>query len=137
MKIVLRPDHHGAIVEFKDVAGAGKAALGIDGVEIVEGRKVTVGSVGELLKQKEEMKGPIEGGGKGLQASAVVKRPTQKKKRGGTGELGIKRGSAMHATTRAVDGDEQAKAESNGVDGAEGKPKAKSNADFKAMFLKE
>ena len=153
VKVVLRPDHQGAIVEFKDVASAGKAALGIEGVEIIGGRRIRVGDVSELLREKEERKGGLETG-KGLQASAVVRRPVQQRKRGGKGGggLGSKRemvtngnGNANRNGTNGVgvgegDGDGELKVESNGADGngtaGKSSSKSKNNADFKAMFLK-
>src|SRR6185437_3180380 len=42
IKIVLRPDHQGAIVEFADVNDAGKASLALEGKEIVPGRPLHV-----------------------------------------------------------------------------------------------
>src|SRR5262245_41310103 len=40
VKIVLRPDHQGAIVEFLDVNDAGKASLELEGREIIPGRPI-------------------------------------------------------------------------------------------------
>src|SRR5438034_10029515 len=51
VKIVLRPDHQGAIVEFLNVNDAGKASLELEGHEILPGRPIRVGSVPEMLKQ--------------------------------------------------------------------------------------
>lgn len=56
VKIVLRPDHQGAIVEFRDVGAAGKAAMALDGTEIMSGREIRVGSVGEMLRCGAERK---------------------------------------------------------------------------------
>ncbi|KKZ67344.1 hypothetical protein EMCG_06963 [[Emmonsia] crescens] len=56
VKLILRPDHQGAIVEFLDVNDAGRAALGLAGYEIVPGRRIRVGSVGEMLRLPAERK---------------------------------------------------------------------------------
>ncbi|PGG98175.1 hypothetical protein GX51_06963 [Blastomyces parvus] len=56
VKLILRPDHQGAIVEFLDVSDAGRASLGLDGYEIAPGRQIRVGSVGEMLKMPAEKK---------------------------------------------------------------------------------
>ncbi|KAI0872189.1 putative pre-mRNA splicing factor [Hypoxylon argillaceum] len=54
IKVVLRPDHAGAIVEFTDASAAGRAALGLEGFEITPGHKLRTGSVKELFKEKGE-----------------------------------------------------------------------------------
>lgn len=50
-KLTLRPDHAGAIVEYKEVTDAGKAALALNGREF-EGSTLTVGTIPELKKQR-------------------------------------------------------------------------------------
>lgn len=159
VKIVLRPDHRGAIVEFKDVKDAGKAALGLDGHEIALGRPIGTGTVAEMLRQAAEIKVDriTTGGGKGkqekeegtkkgtmLQGAGPIKRPVQPgARRGGRGGLGVKRGGVGLSGLRAHDGAGQGQqlgqddedVEMNG--NSEGQGKAKSNADFKAMFLKQ
>ena len=52
VKLQLRPDHQGAIIEYADASGAGKAGLALDGHEIQPGRLLRVVTVPELLKQK-------------------------------------------------------------------------------------
>lgn len=167
VKITLRHDHQGAIIEFADLAGAGKAALGLDGYEILPGRKIGVGTVGEMMKEKAEWRSDrIRVGGvagkkekekekgkdkgeeetkKALQAGAVIRRPGQTTARGGRrGGLGMKRGGMGLNGSRASgdaggDADKGAKAETyeSLVEGKEKeKGGTKSNADFKAMFLK-
>lgn len=122
VKIILRHDHQGAIVEFKSVACAGKAELELEGVEIVPGRKVKVGAVAEMMHEKAEYRndriGKVpkkkdEQGGMGWEKEsagatatsapvfqpATVRRPGQGgAKRGGRGGLGFKRGTAPTAT---------------------------------------
>ncbi|OJD14676.1 hypothetical protein AJ78_05000 [Emergomyces pasteurianus Ep9510] len=56
VKLILRPDHQGAIVEFLDVNDAGRASLGLDGHEIAPGRRIRVGGVGEMLRLPAERK---------------------------------------------------------------------------------
>ncbi|OJJ48740.1 hypothetical protein ASPZODRAFT_1663690 [Penicilliopsis zonata CBS 506.65] len=56
VKVILRPDHQGAIVEFADVHNAGKASLGLEGHEIAPGRPIHVGTVPEMLKQSADRK---------------------------------------------------------------------------------
>lgn len=151
MKIVLRPDHQGAIIEFADVASVGKASLALEGTEIIPGRKITVGTVSDMLKQKAEWrKDKITVGDRGkkdgdkpmtLQPAAPIKRPNQPgARRGGRGGLGVKKGVAGLGVERARNG-KTVKSEGGmdvdrqGSREKEGKPK--SNDDFKAMFLKD
>ena len=52
VKLVLRPDYSGAIVEFAHAATAGRAALGLEGVEIEPGHKLRTGSAKQLYEGK-------------------------------------------------------------------------------------
>ena len=161
VKIVLRHDHQGAIIEFQSVSDAGKATLGLDGVEIVPGRKMGVGSVGEMLHQKAEWRSdklsktdPSATTKKGknkiddlknddstmkaLQPTAVIRRPGPPRggKRGG---LGYKRGGGLsngQAEGRAGENEEHTNGEAGGSADAGKEKGKKSNADFKAMFMK-
>ncbi|SLM33951.1 RNA recognition motif domain [Lasallia pustulata] len=155
VKVVLRPDHQGAIIEFKDVMDAGKAALGLDGLEIASGRKIGVGSVREMLKQKAEWKTDRigvtskkdkSGNAMTMPPTAPVRRPNQLgARRGGRGGLGFKRGGVGLSGSRgtqdgpgAVVMDGRISGDVNDAGNAGGQEtKAKSNADFKAMFLKQ
>lgn len=56
IKLVLRPDHAGAIVEFTDASTAGRAALGLEGHEISPGRKLRTGSAKALFEEKSDQK---------------------------------------------------------------------------------
>ncbi|KAJ5539670.1 hypothetical protein N7513_008002 [Penicillium frequentans] len=56
IKIVLRPDHQGAIVEFVDVHDAGKAKLALEGKEIIPGRPLHIGTVEEMKTLQAEHK---------------------------------------------------------------------------------
>ena len=117
-KIVLRPDHQGAIVEFANVNDAGKAALAVDGHEIVPDRKLAVGSVPDMLAQKAEQRSKQT-----LKPAAPVRRPGQPTT-GRKGGLGRKVGQKSA-------GDNPSSGETGGGGGT------KTNADFKAMFVKE
>ncbi|KAI9368974.1 hypothetical protein BJX61DRAFT_546020 [Aspergillus egyptiacus] len=140
VKIVLRPDHQGAIVEFADVHAAGKAALELEGQEITPGRKLHVGTVPEMLRQSAEKKpgtGPVSKPKNKTKAAfiappAPVKRPQQPGGRSGKrGGLGVKRGIAQPTnttttTTTTTTMDVNASAEGN--------KSGKSNDDFRAMI---
>lgn len=112
-KIVLRPDHAGAIVEFENAADVGRAELGIAGFEILPGQKLRVGSVAEMLRERYKAIEP------NLRAAQIIRRPGQTtSKRGGRGGLGFKRADVA-------------------PNGAVALPKeGKSNADFRALINK-
>ncbi|KAM0141686.1 hypothetical protein ACHAO1_001525 [Botrytis cinerea] len=148
VKVVLRPDHQGAIVEFEDVNSAGKASLGLENHEIAPGRKLRTGGMKDLFAQSSEFKsdrivvgqngkkekekaGASTGTGIGagsstsnfMQPSVPIRRPG-----GGRGGLGQKRGLGFSggkkpASVPATD------------TGSDTNAKPKSNADFKKMFL--
>ncbi|KAL2801199.1 hypothetical protein BJX66DRAFT_4566 [Aspergillus keveii] len=135
VKIVLRPDHQGAIVEFADVNHAGKAALELEGQEISAGRKLHVGTVSEMLKQSAEKRNQGPGpapkvkskpGSAFLAPTAPIKRPPQPGGRSGKrGGLGVKRGILPTHTTTATT--------TTNASG-EGDKNRKSNDDFRAMI---
>ncbi|KAL8674651.1 MAG: hypothetical protein Q9168_000959 [Polycauliona sp. 1 TL-2023] len=134
VKIVLRPNHQGAILEFKTVADAGKAALGLDGDETLSGRTLRVGDMRELLDQQPEKKndklGPQNGKNTGvLQSGVPIRRPVLGAKRGGRGGLG----STARAPAKKPDKEVET-SEMNGEPKAE-EASQKSNADFKAIYL--
>lgn len=137
VKVSLRLDHQGVILEYKDVASAGKASLGLGGQEIAPGRAIGVGSVYDMKQQKAEYRsdkiavGAAKKEAARLQGPAPIRRPNQPNAkrggRGGRGGLGFKKASK-----------EAAEPSANGKGGgALEQGKAKSNADFKAMFQKE
>lgn len=135
VKIVLRPDHQGAIVEYTEAHHAGKAALGLEGHEITSGRKLRVGSVPEMLKEKAEKKtdkiqiGKVRKDGPmstqaSLQPSGPIRRPGQQA--GRRGGLGQKRGLGFTASN-GKDETESMNASSQG---------GKSNHDFRELLTK-
>ncbi|KAI9860475.1 MAG: Splicing factor [Trichoglossum hirsutum] len=139
-RVVLRPDHKGAIVEYENVADAGKAALALEGTEIAPGRMLKIGSVQELMREKAEHRDgklmpPM------LQKSMQVKRPVQQSGVGRGGPSGKRRGGLGFKARGRGEGEgsgserelkDAEKGDSNGT--RAGGPK--SNADFKALFLK-
>ena len=131
VKLVLHPKHQGAIIEYEDSLSAGRAALGLANYEIAPGQKLRTGDLKDLFGEKEEIKTDrIDTGGKKvpktvgfIQPSAPVRRPGP----GGKGGLGTKRGLGYAAPKSSS---------SSAVAGTgEGKT-VKTNADFKAMFVK-
>ncbi|KAJ6166994.1 hypothetical protein N7470_002441 [Penicillium chermesinum] len=56
VQISLRPDHQGALVEYVDVHDAGKAAMALDGKEIVAGRQLKIGGIQDLKAMRPEYK---------------------------------------------------------------------------------
>ncbi|KAK2847639.1 hypothetical protein FQN49_005692 [Arthroderma sp. PD_2] len=157
VKIVLRPDHQGAIVEFVDTHGAGKASLALEGYEITPGRFIHIGSVKDMLQQKPEHKidripvgkekgkvsnaataGSGTGGRMMQQASAPIRRPNQSSG-GRRGGLGVKRGGS------AIPSRDKPASTSNHHDDTDGQnqnqnqsepttTRNKTNDDFRAML---
>ena len=110
--IKLEPQHGGAIIEFTTVEGAGKAGFALEGQEF-EGRKLRIGTARELNHQKSEWKA-----GNNFVQPSRVNRPTARGGGRGRGKVGLGRPAIPRATVTT-----------NG--------EAKSNADFRAMLLKE
>jgi len=147
VKISLRLDHQGVRLEYKDVASAGKASLRLEGQEIVPGRLIGVGTEEEMKQQKAEYRsdkiavGVAKREAAKLQGHTPVRRPQQpSSRRGGKLVLGFKRGGIGLSGERTSKDGEEKVAEMNGDgSGVEVKEtaKAKSNAEFKAMFLKK
>ncbi|KAJ5103679.1 hypothetical protein N7532_004208 [Penicillium argentinense] len=137
VKISLRPDHQGAIVEYVDVHGAGKAALALDGKEIVPGRPLHLGSVPELLALKPDRKTDritsikSEKPKISLQPAGPIKRPQQPGARGGRrGGLGVKRAAPPAPSSNSNDKMDTTPDE-KGHDSGTSK---KSNDDFRTML---
>ncbi len=147
VKLSLRLDHSGVIVEYANASDAGKAGLALEGTQIVPGRKIRTGGLRDLFASKEETRTDriVIGTGRKneettkpaaaptaqLQSSAPIKRPSAV--RGGRGGLGAKRGLGFPGAARkpaTLEAGEGGQAKENG----NMKP-PKSNADFKAMFM--
>ncbi|PYI19456.1 pre-mRNA splicing factor [Aspergillus violaceofuscus CBS 115571] len=154
IKIILRPDHQGAIVEFADIHAAGRASLELEGQEIAPGRKLHVGSVPEMLKQSAEKRGhsgttgskaTTEKSGARLQPTGPIKRPPQPGARGGKrGHLGVKRATGgLQGQSHAQNGAPTTNTTmttttmTNNTDSSapdDGQKMKKSNDDFRAMI---
>ena len=154
VKVQLRPDHQGAILEYVDAGSTGRAGLALDGHEIEPNRKLRVSTVPEMLREKAEVKSSRIGDvpkkkqhtASLLQPSIPIRRPAQPgSRRGGRGGLGVKRGGVGLSGERGTGDGAGKEAAVNGSgedhhgeeEGPERSVKAKSNADFQAMFLKQ
>ncbi|KAF1948982.1 hypothetical protein CC80DRAFT_282681 [Byssothecium circinans] len=118
-KIALMPQHGGAIIEFPTVEAAGKAEIALQGQNF-DDRKLRIGTVKELKKQKGEYKAATN-----FIQPAHVKRPGRGgasggRSRGGRPGLGFR--SAVPPKSAAK------------VDGGS-KGEAKSNQDFRSLLL--
>ncbi|OQD81894.1 hypothetical protein PENANT_c024G07278 [Penicillium antarcticum] len=140
VKISLRPDHQGAVVEFVDIHDAGKASLALEGKEIAPGRPLHVGRVYELKQQHAEkktskvtsLKHEASTKKANLQPTGPIKRPQQPGARGGRkGGLGQKRYTAAPSEKQPP-----APASSDKMDTTSdgGSTPKKSNDDFRAML---
>jgi RNA recognition motif-containing protein len=133
IKLSLRPDHQGAIIEYRDATSAGRAALALEGNEIAPGRKLRTGGMKDLLAQKDEVRTDrIQvGQGKKLPAAFMQQNAPIRRPGGGRGGLGIKRGLGYSAPKPGSSSASSGEVNGNG----EETKKPKSNADFKAMFV--
>lgn len=143
VKIVLRPDHQGAIVEYVDVHDAGKASLALEGKEIAPGRPLHIGSVDEMKKLQAERKTDRITSIKqakpkpSLQPAGPIKRPQQPGARGGRrGGLGLKRAPVAPQTSTASGAASEKDKMDTTADSKAGEslPSKKSNDDFRAML---
>lgn len=120
VKMQMRRQDQGAIVEFEHVNDAFNVRQGVDVTAL--GPEVRTGDVADLLakvKKRQGEQGPV-GTASGGMAPPSIARPSQ---RGGRrGGLGFKRGGGP-GTGRSSGGGEAAGS-------------AKSNADFRSMFMK-
>lgn len=157
IKLVLRPDHQGAIIEFEDVSSAGKASLALEGHEIAPGRKLRTGGLKDLFKEKDEYRtdkiqigtgakqkqpavtvaAPAAAAGLMMQQNAPIRRPGQAK-RGGLGSSSRKGLGFVGAGSKA-----EVSVRGGGAEQDEDRaapapaPQKKSNADFAALYKKE
>ncbi|CCU82883.1 RNA-binding protein [Blumeria hordei DH14] len=87
IKIILRPDHQGAIIEYTDAVSAGKASLGLENYEIIPGHKIHMGSLKDLFSDKRETRvDSMQAGnrknllGSFMKPTAPIKRPMASRK---------------------------------------------------------
>ncbi|KAL7921732.1 hypothetical protein ACQKWADRAFT_295100 [Trichoderma austrokoningii] len=137
VKLVLQPSHGGAKIEFADSSAAGKASLQLSNMEF-EGRKLRVGSLDDLRHAKAERvhdrivpqrqsstkkdKPAASSTEKSFIPSSMIRRPV-------LGRPGPKRGGGFAAPRALPISNTKSAAEDT-------KPGAKSNTDFKELFLK-
>ncbi|KAM0444278.1 hypothetical protein ACHAO4_010320 [Trichoderma viride] len=136
VKLVLQPSHGGAKIEFANSSAAGKASLQLSNVEF-EGRKLRVGSLDDLRyakaervqdrivpRSQSEAKKDNSAGSteKSFIPSSMIRRPA-------LGRPGPKRGGGFPPPRILPISNVKPTAEDT-------KPGAKSNADFKELFLK-
>ncbi|KAI1336537.1 hypothetical protein F5Y15DRAFT_201952 [Xylariaceae sp. FL0016] len=139
-KLVLRPDHQGAIIEFSDATAAGRAALALEGFEIVPDRMLQIGSAKDMFQRKAQKsqdnarpnnKHVVSGNGKTqpgwMPPPAAIKRPL-------LGRGGPRRGLGLVASTKEPEKTNDTRMGANGA-AEDSRAQPKSNADFKAMFL--
>lgn len=137
-KVTLRPDHQGAIVEYETVADAGKATLALDGREVA-GSKIRIGSLPDLMRMKPVTKVMKGFAPKKEEKSALFAAPTSVLRSGAGATRGQKRrtGLGFTGSIGRPKAGEAKKEDTVMADGNEEGGKAKSNADFKAMFLRK
>ncbi|KAL8652741.1 MAG: hypothetical protein Q9210_002517 [Variospora velana] len=144
VKIDLRPDHQGAVLEYKNVADAGTAALRLEGFQITPGRFLGVGTVKEMRQQRAEKRNDRLGGNAGktkeptslMQSTPPIRRPPQAGGRGGRRGLFVKGGGLG---SNVVARKQEASNETTGTDantpsGIQ-EQGSKSNADFRELLL--
>ncbi|KAG5952597.1 hypothetical protein E4U53_000473 [Claviceps sorghi] len=133
VKLIHQPGHGGAIIEFADVTAAGNAALRLNSMEY-EGHTLRTGTPDELRRHRADNKAP---------PSKDKTRTDQKLEKPKAGFMPPPR--TIHRPTQRRSGPKmllglapRKPASSTGPDAAEkATPTAsKSNADFKAMFLR-
>ena len=146
VRVVLRPDHQGAILEFKEQASVGKASLALEAYEIAPGRKLKIGTVEDLKSlqaEVKEAKGSFNTQPKASKstfpAPHAVRRPAlgvpKRGGRAGRGGLGAKHsGGGLDGERAKTSGDGNEAGTKGQENGQEGQ-KPKSNADFKALLL--
>lgn len=125
-KVQLRPEHQGAVVEYENVADAGRAALAMQGRE-VDGMTLRISDLEELMKETPRgrvLKGFVAAPRKALGAPVV---PASGRGAGRGGRRGLGFVGAIVARREEGGG----KVEEKGEEGGKGR----SNEDFKKMFL--
>lgn len=139
VKVILKTNHQGALIEYGSVASAGKATLALDGYEIDPGRNIRVVSEKEMLAQKPAQKQEdfaarpkVKTGA--LPAGTVVKRPTQPGNRGRKGGNIGQRSAMLHTANISHQPSKDLAMENNGVADDEQASNPKSNADFRALM---
>ncbi|KFA47174.1 hypothetical protein S40293_06712 [Stachybotrys chartarum IBT 40293] len=132
VQLTLHPGHGGAKIEFSDAATAGKAGLRLDGIDF-EGYKLRTGTLDELRQAK-----PANHTASTSNKPTGLLPPPTSIRRPVLGKPGPKRGLGFTAAKKSeakVEGAGKAAPSSDAKPEVNGKVPAKSNADFKALFL--
>ena len=130
VKLILRHDRGGAIVEFADAITAGKASLALEGREY-EGQTLRTGPVRDLFKNKAQVyQNTKQAQGKGQEDRKLMPPPPPVRRP----VLALGKGNSKRTLGYAAATSRKEEPLAGGVDGA-GTGILKSNADFKAMFL--
>lgn len=139
VKVILKTNHQGAIIEYDTVAHAGAASLGLDEYEIVPDRKVNVVTEEEMKTQKSEKKTDgfvakpkAKSTTSTVPANNFVKRPAQPGNRTRKGGNLGQRNVLLHTYDVLPPPSKASEQQSNGVAGEPDAPK--SNSDFRAMI---
>lgn len=118
-KVILKTNNQGALVEYENVADAGRAAIELNEFEISPGRHIMVTSQKDMLAQKPEKKVETVGKAPKPFSGTPPKRPTQVLRKGG--HLGQRSAPVFKQPNGA-----------GGTDPGE----QKTNDDFRAMLNK-
>lgn len=131
-RLVLRPDHQGAIIEFSNSISAGKSILGLENYEILPGQRLKTGTLKDLFADKNTDKTKF-GQSKKLptrlmQPAASIRRPTAP----GSVKQGKKK-ALIQFKSSSINTENTVFSKSNDV-GEDKSKKQMSNADFKALI---
>ncbi|POS84276.1 hypothetical protein EPUL_003405 [Erysiphe pulchra] len=129
-RLVLRPDHQGAIIEFSNSLSASKAILGLENYEILPGRRLRTGFLKDLFAEKDADKIQISQTKK--PAIKLIQPPTKIQRPTPPATNGKKKKLAQVKSSPSVP-QNYVSSESSAVGQGKGK-KQMSNADFKALI---
>ena len=128
-KVILKTNHQGALIEFENVADAGRAMIELDSLEIDPGRHIRVTTEKEMFQQKPEhkqdqfAKRPPPNAPQAA-ANGPVKRPAQP---------GIRKGGHLGQRSAALF---QSGGKNGTVSEEQGEGSKKSNDDFRNLINK-
>ncbi|RKF75925.1 putative RNA-binding protein [Golovinomyces cichoracearum] len=135
VRLVLRPDYQGALVEFANPTSAGRAIMSLDGYEIIPGHKIRTGSKNDLFKGDETLPHTEKTNfgqrnksiGRLMQQTAPVRRPAAP-----TG-IGIAKKKKLEYPNSFTETKNTNISDTNANQKGKDKKQMK-NADFKALF---
>ncbi|TQS37818.1 hypothetical protein Golomagni_01696 [Golovinomyces magnicellulatus] len=136
IRLVLRPDYKGALVEFTNPTSAGKAIMSLDGYEIIPGHKIQTGTKNDLFKGHENLHHMEKANfgqrnksmGRLLQQTAPIRRPAA--------PIGVGIGKKKKLEFPKFLTETKNTNSSDTVSNLKGNDKKQmKNADFQALFL--